>query len=427
MLSQRTMPLGFVCTRGGGRSDALPPSSGQDYSGAGIYPALAPLVPTRRGCYMPDFPTLPAELLPADGRFGCGPSKVRPAQIDAISEARTSIIGTSHRQAAVKNVVAAVQDGLSSLFSLPEGYEIVLSLGGATAFWDAATFGLIRSRSAHLTYGEFSSKFAKASAQAPWLEEPEVIKAEPGSAPAVSSLDGVEADLVGWAHNETSTGAMVAVTRPQTDALVAIDATSGAGGLPVDMSQADVYYFSPQKCFASDGGLWFAAMSPAAIERIAEIKASGRFIPAFLDLQTAVDNSRKNQTYNTPAVATLLMLHNQVEWMNANGGLDGMVARTKASSDVLYSWAEKRAEATPFVADPALRSYVVGTINFDDSIDAAVIAKILRANGIVDVEPYRKLGRNQLRIGMFPAIDTADVEKLTGAIDFVLDGGYAAK
>lgn len=370
---------------------------------------------------------LPSEFIPADGRFGCGPSKVRPAQIEAIVAGGTGIIGTSHRQKAVKNVVARVQEGLSELFSLPDGYEIVLSLGGATAFWDAATFGLIRDRSAHLTYGEFSSKFAKASKQAPWLKEPLVVEAEPGSAPSPSALDNAEADVVAWAHNETSTGAMVAVSRPAGDALVAIDATSGAGGLPVDMSEADVYYFSPQKCFASDGGLWLAAMSPAAIDRIAEVKASGRFIPAFLDLQTAVDNSRKNQTYNTPAVATLLMLENQVEWMNANGGLAGMVERTKASSTVLYNWADKRAEAKPFVEDPALRSLVVGTIDFSDEIDAAAIAKILRENGILDTEPYRKLGRNQLRIGMFPAIDASDVEKLTGAIDFILDQGWAAK
>ncbi|MEJ5997309.1 phosphoserine transaminase [Corynebacterium sp. H130] len=369
---------------------------------------------------MPEqFPTLPAELLPEDGRFGCGPSKVRPAQIDAIVKGATGIIGTSHRQPAVKDVVGSLREGLSDLFSLPEGYEIVLSLGGATAFWDAATFGLIEKKSGHLTYGEFSSKFAKASKQAPWLEEPVVVEAEPGDAPAPQAMEGV--DLIGWAHNETSTGAMVPVVRPDTDALIAIDATSGAGGLPVDMSNADVYYFSPQKCFASDGGLWFAAMSPKAIERIEKINASDRFIPAFLNLQTAVDNSRKNQTYNTPAVGTLLMMDDQVKWMNENGGLDGMVKRTTESSDILYQWAEAREGATPFVTDPAKRSLVVGTIDFDENIDAAQIAKLLRANGIVDIEPYRKLGRNQLRIGMFPAIDSADVEKLTRAIDWAIE------
>ncbi|MCQ9129046.1 phosphoserine transaminase [Corynebacterium amycolatum] len=374
------------------------------------------------------FPFLPEEFQPGAGRFGCGPSKVRPAQIQAIVDGGTSIMGTSHRQPAVKNVVGEVREGLAELFQLPEGYEIVLSLGGATAFWDAATFGLIEKKSAHLTYGEFSSKFAKASKMAPWLDAPQIIEAEPGSAPeVVAGEEGV--DLIGWAHNETSTGTMVPVTRPagSEGQLVAIDATSGAGGLPVDMSQADVYYFSPQKCFASDGGIWLAAMSPAAIERIEKINSSDRFIPAFLNLQTAVDNSRKNQTYNTPAVGTLLMLADQVKWMNANGGLDGMVARTTESSSHLYNWAENRAEATPFVTDAAKRSLVVGTIDFEDNIDAAQIAKVLRANGILDIEPYRKLGRNQLRIGMFPAIDPEDIRRLTGAIDWVLDNGYAAK
>ncbi|BAU95208.1 phosphoserine aminotransferase [Corynebacterium suranareeae] len=376
---------------------------------------------------MTDFPTLPSEFIPGDGRFGCGPSKVRPEQIQAIVDGSTSVIGTSHRQPAVKNVVGSIREGLSDLFSLPEGYEIILSLGGATAFWDAATFGLIEKKSGHLSFGEFSSKFAKASKLAPWLDEPEIVTAETSDAPAPQAFEG--ADVIAWAHNETSTGAMVPVLRPEGSegSLVAIDATSGAGGLPVDINNADVYYFSPQKCFASDGGLWLAAMSPAALERIEKINASDRFIPEFLNLQTAVDNSLKNQTYNTPAVATLLMLDNQVKWMNSNGGLDGMVARTTASSTALYNWAEAREEASPYVADAAKRSLVVGTIDFDDSIDAAVIAKILRANGILDTEPYRKLGRNQLRIGMFPAIDSTDVEKLTGAIDYILDGGFAKK
>ncbi|AEX43778.1 phosphoserine aminotransferase [Corynebacterium diphtheriae HC01] len=374
---------------------------------------------------MSEYPILPSTLIPADPRFGCGPSKVRPAQLNAIVNAGADVIGTSHRQPAVKNIVGSIREGLSSLFSLPDGYEIVLSLGGATAFWDAATFGLIEKKSGHLTFGEFSGKFAKASAQAPWLDEPTIISAEPGDTPTPVAMEGC--DVIAWAHNETSTGAMVPVIRPENSdgQLVAIDATSGAGGLPVDMHNADVYYFSPQKCFASDGGLWLAAMSPAALERIEKINASDRFIPAFLNLQTAVDNSRKNQTYNTPAVGTLLMLENQVEWMNANGGLDAMVERTTANSSALYEWAEKRAETTPYVTDPAKRSLVVGTIDFDDSIDAAALAKVLRANGILDVEPYRKLGRNQLRIGMFPAIDTADVETLTAAIDYVLDNGFA--
>ncbi|GAA1474129.1 phosphoserine transaminase [Corynebacterium aurimucosum] len=367
---------------------------------------------------------LPADILPSDGRFGCGPSKVRPAQIEAITAGADTIIGTSHRKPAVKNLVGSIREGLSELFSLPEGYEIVLSLGGATAFWDAATFGLIEKKSAHLSFGEFSSKFAKSAAAAPWLDAPLVTEAEVGTAPDPKAADAEGADIIAWAHNETSTGAMVPVTRPHPDnaeQLVVIDATSGAGGLPVDMSDADVYYFSPQKCFASDGGLWLAAMSPAALERIEKINSSDRFIPAFLNLQTAVDNSRKNQTYNTPAVATLLMLENQVQWMNANGGLDGMVKRTTENSSILYNWAEARPEATPFVAEPSERSLVVGTIDFEDSVDAAAVAATLRANGILDVEPYRKLGRNQLRVGLFPAIDSADVTKLIKAIDYVLD------
>ncbi|MGO3034276.1 phosphoserine transaminase [Corynebacterium variabile] len=373
------------------------------------------------------FLTLPENLLPSDGRFGCGPSKVRPAQIDAIVAGGTDIIGTSHRQPAVKDVVGSVRSGLADLFNLPEGYEIITSLGGATAFWDAASFGLIREKSAHLTYGEFSGKFATVSKKAPWLAEPEIHAFEPGTAPAASELDGTDADLVGWAHNETSTGAMVTVKRPATDALVAVDATSGAGGLPVDITETDVYYFSPQKCFASDGGLWFAAFSPAALERVEEIAASDRYIPAFLDLKTAVDNSRKNQTYNTPAVATLLMMDSQVKWMNENGGLEGMVERTTESSSILYNWAEGRSETTPFVADADSRSLVVGTIDFDDAVDADVIAKTLRANGVLDTEPYRKLGRNQLRIGMFPAIEPEDIRTLTKAIDYILDAGVASK
>lgn len=367
---------------------------------------------------------LPADLLPSDGRFGCGPSKVRPAQIEAITAGADTIIGTSHRKPAVKNLVGSIREGLSELFSLPEGYEIVLSLGGATAFWDAATFGLIEKKSAHLSFGEFSSKFAKAAAAAPWLDTPLVTEAEVGTAPDPKAAAAEGADIIAWAHNETSTGAMVPVTRPNPDnaeQLVVVDATSGAGGLPVNMADADVYYFSPQKCFASDGGLWLAAMSPAALERIEKINSSDRFIPAFLNLQTAVDNSRKNQTYNTPAVATLLMLEEQVQWMNANGGLDGMVKRTTENSSILYDWAEARPEATPFVAEPSARSLVVGTIDFEDSVDAAAVAATLRANGILDVEPYRKLGRNQLRVGLFPAIDSADVTKLTKAIDYVLD------
>jgi phosphoserine aminotransferase len=365
--------------------------------------------------------TIPAELLPADGRFGAGPSKIQASHLDALAATGTSLMGTSHRQAAVKNTVGRVRDGLATFFDLPEGYEVVFGNGGATAFWDIATFGLIREKSQHLTFGEFSSKFAKAATDAPWLAAPSIIKSDPGTRPVAVAEDGI--DVYGWAHNETSTAVMAPVIRPAgaaDDALVLIDATSGAGGLPVDLNEVDVYYFAPQKCFASDGGIWFAIMSPKALARVEEIKASGRFIPAFFDLQTAVENSRLNQTYNTPSIATFFLMAEQLDWMNANGSLTGMVERTTASSDALYGWAEKTAYTTPYVADPDHRSLVIGTIDFDDTIDAALIAKALRANGVVDTEPYRKLGRNQLRIAMYPAIDPSDVEKLTGAIDYVV-------
>ena len=365
--------------------------------------------------------TIPVDLLPADGRFGAGPSKIAPGALDALAATGTTLMGTSHRQAPVKNTVGRVRDGLSTFFALPEGYEVVFGNGGATSFWDIATFGLIREKSQHLAFGEFSSKFAKAAADAPWLAAPSIIKSDPGARPVAVAEEGI--DVYGWAHNETSTAVMTDVIRPAgaaDDALVLIDATSGAGGLPVDLNQVDVYYFAPQKCFASDGGLWFAIMSPRALERVAEIKASGRFVPAFFDLTTAIDNSRLNQTYNTPSIATFFLMAEQLDWMNANGALKGMVERTTASSDALYGWAEKTAYTTPYVADPAARSLVIGTIDFDDNIDAAAIAKVLRANGVVDTEPYRKLGRNQLRIAMYPAIDPADVVKLTQCIDHVV-------
>jgi len=367
-------------------------------------------------------PQIPDQLKPADGRFGCGPSKVRPEQLAHLASEGPAIMGTSHRQKPVKAVVGQIRAGLSELFSLPEGYEVALGNGGTTAFWEAATCGLVRRRALHLTYGEFSQKFATATADAPFLDDPIVVSADPGDAPPPTS--DPDADVIGWAHNETSTGVMVGVERPRgaDDALVLIDATSGAGGLPVDASQSDVYYFAPQKGFASDGGLWLALLSPAAIERIAELDGAGdRWQPAFLSLSTALDNSRKDQTYNTPALATLLLLADQVDWMNSNGGLDWCVERTTASSSHLYGWANAAPFAAPFVADPSKRSLVVGTIDFDDAIDAAAIAATLRANGIVDVEPYRKLGRNQLRIGMFPAIEPADVEALTGCIDWVVE------
>jgi len=368
-----------------------------------------------------DIATIPAELKPGDGRFGCGPSKVRPEQLRHLAE-QTELMGTSHRQAPVRDLVKRVREGLTELFSLPDGYEVALGNGGTTAFWEAASAWLVRERSLHLTYGEFSQKFAKATAVAPFLGDPIVVEAEPGDAPAPRA--DAAADVIAWAHNETSTGVMVPVARPDgaDEALVLIDATSGAGGLPVDLAQADTYYFAPQKGFASDGGLWLALLSPAAVARIEELDGAGdRWQPAFLSLQTALENSRKEQTYNTPALATLLLLEDQLRWMLGNGGLEWCVGRTGDSSGRLYGWAEASEYASPFVADSAKRSLVVGTIDFDEGkVDAAALAKALRANGIVDVEPYRKLGRNQLRIGMFPAVEPDDVEALTACVDWVV-------
>jgi phosphoserine aminotransferase len=362
---------------------------------------------------------IPADLRPADGRFGCGPSKVRPEQLKRLASEGTAVMGTSHRQKPVKALVNRIRTGLTDLFALPDGYEVALGNGGTTVFWDAAAAGLVRERALHLAYGEFSQKFATVTTEAPFLADPIILSAEPGDAPEPTSDPQV--DVVAWAHNETSTGAMVPVQRPDGDALVLIDATSGAGGLPVDVSQADAYYFAPQKAFAADGGLWLALLSPAAQERIAELNGADRWIPESLNLATALDNSRKDQTYNTPAVATLFLLADQIEWMNGLGGLDGCVERTTANSGHLYAWAQAAAFATPFVKDPAKRSLVVGTIDFDDQVDAAHVAATLRANGIVDTEPYRKLGRNQLRIGLFPAIDLADVQALTACIDWVVE------
>jgi phosphoserine aminotransferase len=367
---------------------------------------------------------IPAALKPADGRFGSGPSRVRQAQLDHLAGPGAAIMGTSHRQAPVRELVGRVRSGLSDLFSLPDGYEILLGNGGTTAFWDAATCCLVRERALHLVYGEFSSKFAACTEKAPFLADPVIVSAAPGDAP--EPIADPSADVIAWAHNETSTGVMVPVQRPADagDALVLIDATSGAAGLPLDAEQCDVYYFAPQKGFASDGGLWLAAASPAAIERIeaiADAAPTERWIPDFLSLGTALENSRKDQTYNTPALATLLLLADQLEWMLDGGGLEGMVARTTASSQVLYGWADGHPVATPFVSDPAKRSLVVGTIDFADEVDAAGLAAQLRANGIVDVEPYRKLGRNQLRVAMFPATDPSDVEALTQCIDWLLE------
>jgi phosphoserine aminotransferase len=371
---------------------------------------------------------IPDGLRPSDGRFGCGPSKVRPQALARLAGEGAAVIGTSHRQQPVKALVGEIRAGLRELFDAPDEYEVALGNGGATAFWDAAAFGLVERRALHLTYGEFSSKFAQVTAGAPFLEEPVVVSADPGGAPDPAALSGVgggdhSVDVVAWAHNETSTGVMVPVERPAGagEALVLIDATSGAGGLPVRIDQADAYYFAPQKSFAADGGLWIALLSPAAQERIVALDRSERWIPAFLSLQTALENSLKDQTYNTPAVASLFLLAEEIRWMLDGGGLDWCVSRTTASSEHLYGWAERSGYATPFVKDPAKRSLVVGTIDFEDEVDAAVVAKTLRENGIVDTEPYRKLGRNQLRIGMFPAVEPGDVQALTGCIDWVVE------
>jgi len=369
---------------------------------------------------------IPEALKPSDGRFGCGPSKIRPEQLAALAGEHATLLGTSHRQQPVRALVGRVRSGLAALLGAPDGYEVALGNGGTTAFWDAAALSLVRDRSLHLIYGEFSRKFADVTRKAPFLGDPIVVEAPPGDAP--QPVADPHADAIAWAHNETSTGVMVPVARPAGagDALVLVDATSGAGGLPLDAAQADAYYFAPQKCFASDGGLWLALLSPAAIERIEQIAATERWIPEFLSLNTALANSRQDQTLNTPALATLVLLAEQLDWMLEHGGLDWCVGRTTASSDHLYGWADASAFATPFVQDPAKRSLVVGTIDFADGVDAARVAATLRANGIVDVEPYRKLGRNQLRVAMFPAIEPADVQALTACVDWVVERIEAA-
>lgn len=387
-------------------ADLLPPASAPAASTA---PAAATSI------------TLPARLLPADGRFGCGPSKIRPEAVAALAASGSTYLGTSHRQRPVRGLVARVRAGLADLFTLPEGYEVVLGVGGATAFWDAAAFNLVRTRSQHLVFGEFGGKFAETTEGAPFLADPSVVSSAPGTFCDWAPAAGI--DVYATPHNETSTGVARPVRRPSgTDAgaLHLVDATSGAGGLPVDASEADVYYFAPQKSFACDGGLWTALFSPAALERLAEIAATDRWIPPFLDLSTARDNSAKDQTYNTPAVATLFLFADQIEWMLAQGGLDWCVRRTAESSSILYTWADRTPYTAPFVADPAHRSQVVVTVDFD-GVDAAAVAAVLRANGIVDVEPYRKLGRNQLRVACFPAVDPADIELLTAAIDHIVE------
>jgi phosphoserine aminotransferase len=365
---------------------------------------------------------IPPGLLPADGRFGCGPSKVRPEQVAALAGPGAALLGTSHRQAPVRELVARIRDGLAELFSLPDDYLVVLGNGGTTAFWEVAAFGLIQQRAQHLSFGEFSSKFAAVTTAAPWLDEPTVIHAAPGSHPEPSGETG--ADAYALTHNETSTGVAMPIRRvhgADSGALMLVDATSGAGGLPVSAAEFDTYYFAPQKCFGSDGGLWIALMSPAALDRAGQIASSDRYVPEFLSLQAAIANSRQQQTYNTPALATLIMLTEQLDWMLGQGGLAWTVARTAQSSAYLYEWAERSPFATPFVTDPEQRSQVVGTVDFADAVDAGALSAILRANGIVDTESYRKLGRNQLRIGMFPAIDPPDVQALTACIDYVVE------
>jgi phosphoserine aminotransferase len=373
--------------------------------------------------HLPEVPLLPRDIVippdlrPRDGRFGSGPSKVRPEAVAALAAAASGYLGTSHRQSGVRSMVGRLREGLTTLFGLPDGYEVVLGNGGATAFWDALAFGLVESRSRHYVFGEFSAKCAAAAASAPHLNDPEVVESPPGSHPELVPSD--VADLYALTHNETSTGVAMPVRRVAPQAVIAVDATSAAGGLPVDPEQFDVYYFAPQKCFASDGGVWIALCSPAGIERIESMASSGRYVPASLDLAVALESSRKDQTYNTPALATLFLMVEQIDWMLANGGLGWAVGRSARSADILYSWAEASDIATPFVALPAQRSHVVGTIDFAEGVDARALATVLRANGIVDTEPYRKLGRNQLRVGMYPAIEPDDVQQLTRCVDFV--------
>ncbi|MDQ7910568.1 phosphoserine transaminase [Phytohabitans sp. ZYX-F-186] len=373
---------------------------------------------------MADTPSIriPDDLKPADGRFGCGPSKVRPESVTALSGVATTYLGTSHRQKTVRDQVARLRRGIAEFFSLPEGYEVILGNGGTTAFWEVATFGLIRDRAQFASFGEFGAKFAASVKAAPFLGDPTVRKADPGSAPALSAEAGVDAYCT--PHNETSTGVAVPIKRvagADDGSLLLVDATSGAGGLDVDVRETDVYYFAPQKCFGSDGGIWIALMSPAALARATEIKESGRYIPGFLDLVTAIDNSRLEQTYNTPALATIFLAAEQTDWMLAQGGLAWAAKRTAESAGIVYGWAERSSVATPFVGDPALRSNVVATVDFADGVDASAIAKVLRANGIVDTEPYRKLGRNQLRIALFPAVEPSDVDALTACVDYVVE------
>lgn len=364
---------------------------------------------------------IPSSMLPPDGRFGSGPSRVRDAQLQSLVAAQPRVLGTSHRQAPVKDLVGAVREGLTQLYGLPDGYEVMLGNGGSTSFWDAATFSLVQNLAQHCAFGEFGAKFAKATTTAPFLASSQVIEAPAGDVAVPQASDGV--DVYAWPHNETSTGAMAPVQRPTgiADALTIVDGTSAAGGLALDVSQTDVYYFAPQKSFGSDGGLWLALVSPQAIERMGRIAASDRWIPATLDLATALENSRANQTLNTPAVATLVMLVAQIEWLNDNGGMDFATGRTSESARRIYDWAQASEYAQPFVSDPAVRSSVVATIDLDPHVDSATLRSILRRNGVVDIDPYRKLGRNQIRVGMFPAVEPDHVSALINCIDWVVE------
>ena len=370
---------------------------------------------------MSDAPlTIPADILPTDGRFGCGPSKVRPSHVAALAAVGQTLLGTSHRQAPVRSLVGRVRAGVAELLGAPDGYEVILGNGGSTAFWDAASFGLVHSRAAHATFGEFGQKFAAVTTRAPFLEDPHVVSAKPGGLAVLEAVEGV--DAYAWPHNETSTGVLSPVRRVGgPDSLVLVDGTSAAGGVEVDLAETDVYYFAPQKNFGADGGLWFAVMSPAALDRVAQIESSGRWVPEFLSLPAAVSNSRLDQTLNTPAIASLVLMAEQLDWLLEQGGLGWAAQRTATSAEILYGWAAQRDWATPFVTDPAHRSPVVGTIDLDDTIDATAVTAALRANGVVDVEPYRKLGRNQLRVGMFPAVEPDDVRALTACVDHVVD------
>ncbi len=371
---------------------------------------------------MADRVRIPASLLPQDGRFGSGPSRVTDRQLASLMAAQTTVLGTSHRQDPVKNLVGDVRAGLADFFSVPDGYEVVLGNGGATMFWDVAVFSLIRDRAQHCAFGEFGAKFAAASTAAPHLGEVSLRESPPGTVIAPAAEEGI--DSYAWTHNETSTGALAPVKRPEgieEDALTIVDGTSAAGGTFVDITETDVYYFAPQKGFASDGGLWCAILSPRALARMDEIARSGRYIPPSLNLTHAVENSRKNQTYNTPAIATLVLMNDQIQWLRERGGMEWAAARTAESSGRIYAWAGDESHIVPYVTNPWERSPVVLTLNLVRGIRTGTIREALRDNGIVDIDPYRKLGENQLRIGTYPAVDPEDATALTNCLTWLLE------